>query len=368
MSKLATAEGPSASWLSPKEGISRARVFVDQSDVVPGYHCRVVDKLSPEEIVPRVRIFETNEAPGKAESHLLPCSWSMCVAWRCDGGMLATGGDDGFARILEPGDEAPKLKLPLGESESMVRISSIAWHPFDKVLLAMGCADKSARIFHAQTGAMELKMQHAGPVRCVAWSSDGSRLATGSNDKRARIYKVGQGLAQGLKSLEPSCLIGHKDFVLSVAWHPDGSRLATACADRFSRVFFTDTSEEDLPMRTRHRDAVRCVAWQPPAADGGGGKLATGCNDRAARIIASADEVRELKHGDQVTSIEWSHDGSRLATGSIDRLARVFDCETGAVLWMGRHDNPVHAVAWRPIPCGGGSAGAEETSDGGGAA
>jgi len=61
-------------------------------------------------------------------------------------------------------------------------------------------------------------------------------------------------------------------------------------------------------------------------------------------------ELLELKgHTAPVTAAAWSHDGSRIATTSADKTARVWDPRTGAeVLTLVGHNSPVFSMSWRP--------------------
>ena len=68
---------------------------------------------------------------------------------------------------------------------------------------------------------------HIGPVFSVAWSPDGKRLATGSEDQTATMWDAATGK-------EVLTLRGHSHFVRSVAWSPDGQRLATGSDDQTS--------------------------------------------------------------------------------------------------------------------------------------
>ncbi|EKV04399.1 Actin cortical patch component, putative [Penicillium digitatum PHI26] len=62
---------------------------------------------------------------------------------------------------------------------------------------------------------------HSGSVLSVAWSPDGSRLASASDNKTVTIWDLVTGQCT-------SILEGHSNFVMSIAWSPDGSRLASA--------------------------------------------------------------------------------------------------------------------------------------------
>ena len=73
-------------------------------------------------------------------------------------------------------------------------------------------------------------LAHSDTVRCVAWSHDGTRLATASNDGTPRVWSAADGelIAE---------LTGHMGLVTHVAWSPDGARIATASSDYKARVW-----------------------------------------------------------------------------------------------------------------------------------
>ncbi|MEV8630905.1 hypothetical protein AB0395_04540, partial [Streptosporangium sp. NPDC051023] len=71
---------------------------------------------------------------------------------------------------------------------------------------------------------------HQDNVSAVAFSPDGSRLATASWDNTARVWEAKTG-----KLI--TTLTGHQDRVWEVAFSPDGTRLATASSDNTARVW-----------------------------------------------------------------------------------------------------------------------------------
>ncbi|MBM3224797.1 MAG: hypothetical protein FJZ47_13465, partial [Candidatus Tectomicrobia bacterium] len=90
-------------------------------------------------------------------------------------------------------------------------------------------------------------------VRAVAFSRDGQRLATGSEDRTARVWEVSSGWL--LTTLE-----GHRGNVRAVAFSPDGQRLTITHRDETARVW--DVSPE-IRSKEAIAELVRCKAlWR----------------------------------------------------------------------------------------------------------
>ncbi|MGW3565812.1 WD40 repeat domain-containing protein [Streptomyces sp. NPDC000941] len=67
-----------------------------------------------------------------------------------------------------------------------------------------------------------MAFDHRGAVvESVAWSPDGSRIATGDHDGTVRVWSAQAGA-------ELSALTGHQDWISRIAWSSSGRLLASA--------------------------------------------------------------------------------------------------------------------------------------------
>ena len=71
----------------------------------------------------------------------------------------------------------------------------------------------------------------------AAFSADGARIVTASDDHTARIWDT-------VTAHEIALLRGHKDWVPSAVFSPDGARILTASDDRTARIWSTKIGDE----------------------------------------------------------------------------------------------------------------------------
>ena len=84
------------------------------------------------------------------------------------------------------------------------------------------CADRSIRLWDADTGAHKNTIipGHTGTVYSVAFSPDGSTIASGSADRSIRLWDADTGVPKNI-------LVGYANWLYSVAFSPDGQTLAS---------------------------------------------------------------------------------------------------------------------------------------------
>lgn len=180
---------------------------------------------------------------------------------------------------------------------------------------------------------------HKKPVRGVAFSPNGERLASVSNDKTVRLWDP-----RSCKELQ--ALKGHSNRVCAVAISPDGNSLASVSDDMTVKLWDNSTGAE-LSTLIGHSGNITDVVFSPDSR-----LLASASDDDTVKLWdtqSGATLQTLIGHSDWVSAVAFSPEGNTLVSASKDETIRLWDTRSGAAVQTLRgHSLWVQDVVFSP--------------------
>ena len=219
------------------------------------------------------------------------------------------------AQDLKFGDE--HLPLPVDRSRHVLALAFSA----DGTWLASGSKDTVARLWDtAGTEAPIVLQQHIGWINALAFSPDGRMLASGDTDTAVHVWDTTSGAL--LTTFQ-----GHLSGIVALRFSPDSRILASGSVDGTVRFWSTET-QEALPLHiTGHTESVKAVSF---LADGS--RLASVAFNGIITLwnltTLERTDIEIPERRDMLSGASFSPDGTKLA--SVSATGRIyFDPGTG---------------------------------------
>ena len=216
-------------------------------------------------------------------------------------------------------------------------ISDLAFSPDGKTLVVAGAAGLS--LYRLDTLEEIWRVPTRTAMNSIAFSPDGSFLASGSDDKTVVLWTAEKG--HPLRKLE-----GFPDWVASVAFSSKGHFLA---AGSFQTIRVWDTTTwEELPVIKGQSSYIWNLAFSP-AGDNLLASASVG-NTIILWDVATGQQLRTLLGPTYwMRSAAYSPDGRMIASGSGDGNVLLWDAASGEqLLTMRSHNGYIWDVAFSP--------------------
>lgn len=243
-------------------------------------------------------------------------------ATSADGKLLASGAEHGGITlwknlVAEPAKEI----VPAGRST----VSVIATHSAKRLVALAGTAGGKPAILiqNLENGQLLLTLTgHEGVIRSVAFSADGNRLVSGSDDQTVRLWDLTNPQQPELKKF-----MGQGAAITAVAISPDLTQVFSAGADNKARVW---NVADGMPGKDFAGHAGRILSAGYLAAN----QPFTISVDRTVRFWNPADgqAIRSFEVVSPPVSAVLTADGKRVVVASEDKLIRLYDLASGQLV------------------------------------
>jgi len=151
-----------------------------------------------------------------------------------------------------------------------------------------------------------------------------------NNQLHSNMYQQQKGGKISIKMTNAQVLKGHESEVFICAWCPTRDLLASGSGDSTARLWDISPKSQGNPQ---HSNGLHSNG------SSGGRQL-------VLRHCIRGEGNEEVPSNKDVTSLDWNSNGTMLATGSYDGIARLWNTEGKLERTLGEHKGPIFALKW----------------------
>ncbi len=289
----ATADKPVWSWAS-KSAVSAVAARAGGKQIVVGS----ADGW--------LAVIDTSSGEPKAISGMSAHNAGVAaIAISTDGSRIATVGGDGHWKlwaIAETGILTSTGKEEISKKTTTLPALSTVAFRLDGKQIAFGGADGIVHIADTGTGVVTRGLRgHTDWITAISFAANGEQLLSVGVDKVCRVFELGKASASSS---------GHAMAIRAIAVNRDGTRIATGSDDRTVKVWNPITGKEiaTLTGSTSNTNSVAFIGMD---------RVAAGGEDSRLRVW-SIDPVKDLRSSNygKIYNIIAASDGSKLGIWS----------------------------------------------------
>lgn len=255
--------------------------------------------------------------------------WILGMSWSHSGNRLVSWSWDKATRLWD-GGTATAIDVPAMAHDEP--IEEVRWSRDDRRLVSRS-ADR-LRVWDAASGRpVGAPMRHGGAVTGFRWDPKLDRILSWSAGRSLQLWDAATGEAIG-----PA--MRHDAPILGAEWSQDRTFIVSWSSDRIIRRWNASIGR---PVASSTRGALGTA----PSPDG---KLIVSWSDESLQLWDAATGQAigpPMLHEDTVLGAEWSRDGRRFLSWSLDGTARLWDAASGRQIGASLvHRGPVVGARW----------------------
>lgn len=260
--------------------------------------------------------------------------WVLSVAWSCCGTRIASAGMDNEVRIWNAENGTPINRALKGHTKP---VTALVWEPmlYDPWprRLASASKDYTIRIWDTIRGVSLFCLSgHTQPIRALKWGGQGL-LYSGGQDRNIIAWNIKE---KKVFAQMP----GHAHWVNTLALNGDYA-LRQGCFTHTGSGHELSADERQIVAKNRYDTITKTI----------GELLVSGSDDFTLHLWDPLKTRKPLQrmtgHQQPINFVQYSPDGTMIASASFDKSVRIWNGFNGKFLMVFRaHVQSVYQVAW----------------------